>query len=276
MKLAISTLPFRDWTLKNTLKCCRGAGYDAIEIRMDYHSWSGRSLPDSSYKAAAREIEASGLRVSNLGSGIVLNDYYEKDLMELRRLLEIAGLLHTRGIRIMLGNIRLRADAPASRIDREGILRWLEEADRLAGSYGREIWVETHNEFATGKALAVVYRKTSLKHTKVIWDIMHPLEQGESVEETMKFLGEHIVHVHIKDGLPWDDPDRLIWKYTRIGEGIIPIRQIVGMLYLAGYQGYYSLEWESAWRGELEALQCDMQEVETFPEFMKQLAAEIG
>lgn len=274
MKLAISTLPFKDWSLENTLKCCKGAGYDAVEIRMDYHGWSDRSLSDGSYRAAAREIAESGLRVSDLGSGIVLNEYHKKDLEELVRLLEIAELLHAEGVRIMLGNIRLRADTPVPRLDREGIIRWMEEADRVAGNCGKEIWVETHNEFATGKALNELYKETPLEHTKVIWDIMHPLEQGESIEETMRYLGPKIVHVHIKDGLPWGDPVRLIWKYTRIGEGIIPIRQIMSLLDLADYQGYYSLEWESAWRKELEALQCDMQEVEAFPQFMRRLAME--
>ena len=272
MKLAISTLPFRDWTLENTLKCCKDAGYDAVEIRMDYHSWSDRSLPDSSYRAEAQKIEASGLDVSNLGSGIVLNDYREKDLEEVARLLEIAKMLHAKGIRIMLGNIRLTADTPIPRLDREGILRWLEEADRAAGCCGREIWVETHNEFATGKALDALLKEAPLQHTKVIWDIMHPLEQGESVEETLRFLGRRIVHVHIKDGLPWNDPNRLIWKYTRIGQGKIPIRQITGALRAAGYEGYYSLEWESAWRRELEKLRCDMQEIGAFPQYMEHFA----
>ena len=41
------------------------------------------------------------------------------------------------------------------------------------------------------------------------------------------------------------------WKYTRIGEGIIPIKEIVEMIRLSGYEGYYSLEWESSWREEL-------------------------
>ena len=63
-----------------------------------------------------------------------------------------------------------------------------------------------------------------------------------------------LVHVHIKDGKPWADQDISSWQYTRIGEGIIPIREIIDMIYSTGYDGYFSLEWESAWRQELRGV----------------------
>lgn len=271
MKLAVSTLPFQSWSLDKAVQFCRSAGYEAIEIRMDFHTWSDSQLPDAHYKDVKRRIDAQGLTVSDLGSGIVLNDYHDSDMKELLRAFQIAQLLHAGGVRIMLGNIRLSAATPLPPLNREGILRWLREADRLAGEWGREVWIETHNEFSTGKALYELFDEAGLKNTRVIWDIMHPLERGEAPEETLRFLREKITHIHIKDGLPWNDPDKLIWKYTRLGEGIVPIQRIIHLLDAAGYDGFYSLEWESTWRKELAELDCDIPTIRQYPEFMKKI-----
>lgn len=40
----------------------------------------------------------------------------------------------------------------------------------------------------------------------VIYDIIHPLEAGEKPEETIALLGSQCVHVHVKDGVPFEDP----------------------------------------------------------------------
>ena len=42
--------------------------------------------------------------------------------------------------------------------------------------------------------------------------------------------------------------------YITLGEGEVPIKEIVSLLERSGYNGYYSLEWENMWRGELKQL----------------------
>ncbi|MDR6550629.1 sugar phosphate isomerase/epimerase [Paenibacillus qinlingensis] len=86
----------------------------------------------------------------------------------------------------------------------------------------------------------------------VIYDIIHPLEEGELPQDTIALLGSRIVHVHMKDGMPFEDPMELNWKYTKLGEGHIPIAEILQLLNQAGYKGFYSLEWETKWRKELQ------------------------
>ena len=265
MKIAVSTLPFRTWPLERVLQCCCRNGYSALEIRMDFHPWSCTALVDDHYLEAYSQIRSAGLHVSNLGSGIVLAKDSEEEFQKLIRLFEIADCLRTKGVRIMLGHIRLNRLWPESPLDRDGILRWLVRADQLARQSGKEVWIETHNEFATGRSLSRIFQEVPLFSTRVIWDVMHPLEQGETVEETLDFLGNRLVHVHIKDGVPWDDPNQMIWKYTPIGEGVIPISKIIRLLRRRGYDGYYSLEWESAWRKELAELDCDEMQIRDFP-----------
>jgi sugar phosphate isomerase/epimerase len=85
----------------------------------------------------------------------------------------------------------------------------------------------------------------------VIWDIIHPLEQEEDISTTYEAIKEYLVHVHIKDGVPWEDKDMANWRYTSLMEGIVPIEKVVKLLVEKGYCGYYSLEWESLWRPEI-------------------------
>lgn len=271
MRLSISTLPFREWEPEKVLEFCARFGYEAIEIRMDYHTWSMLDAPDSHYQGLYEQIRTKGLCVSNLGSGIVLGCWQESALQELRRCFEIADLLQTKGVRIMLGYVRKTQDTPKKALDLPGIERWLLQADQMAERLDKEVWIETHNEFSSGRSLVQLIDALGLRHVRVIWDVMHPLEVGETVEQTVQILGERLVHVHIKDGLPWNDPNMLIWKYTKICQGEIPLQKIIALLQAKGYNGYYSLEWESAWRPELTVLHCDQQEMEQYPQTMKML-----
>lgn len=96
---------------------------------------------------------------------------------------------------------------------------------------------------------------------KVIWDLLHPVEDGEPPEQTLAFLLAKCAHVHIKDGRPAKDPLVHDWVYTPVGAGALPIPQMVGLLMRNGYDGYFSLEWETKWRGELQELRLDPSDV---------------
>ena len=59
----------------------------------------------------------------------------------------------------------------------------------------------------------------------------------------------YIRHIHIKD---YSDTQNTL---TLIGEGNVPIRQIVARLLQDGYDGYISLEWEKKWHPELPEIE---------------------
>lgn len=250
-KLAASTLAFQDWTLEDAAEACRRNGIDALEIRMNFHSWSNLALPDSEYERMYQFLHNKGLAVSDLATGIRINGYMEEKLEELERCSQVANLLCCRGLRIMIGNKRKRWSDEVPGIDMDGITDWLIEAEEILKRYNTQIWIETHDEFATGKAQRALLNRYPFEHVKLLWDIMHPLESGEKPEDTLKYMGKDLVHVHIKDGTPWPDADLSSWKYTRIGEGSVPIRDIVSLILSTGYEGYFSLEWESSWRPEI-------------------------
>ena len=134
-------------------------------------------------------------------------------------------------------------------VDYSGIVRALQE---LADYTEKEIWIETHNEFATGRVLKMLLEDVNRKNVKIIWDIIHPWEDGEKPSETIEYIGDKIAHVHIKDGKRSANPLKHDLDYTLLGEGELPIKEIITTLVANGYTGYFSLEWESLWRNEIQ------------------------
>ena len=51
--------------------------------------------------------------------------------------------------------------------------------------------------------------------------------------------------MHIKDGINRHDPLWHDFPYTRLGEGDLPLNELLDLLKNAGSDGYLSLEWES-------------------------------
>lgn len=243
MKLAISTLPCREWTIEKTLSLCSLCEIEAIEYRLNFHNWNISELKET--------LKKYNMKVSNLGSSVVISRYEKRQVDEFSNALVIANEINARGIRVFLGSFYQRFSEMNSNVDYFGILKCLAEIADLAKENGKEVWIETHNEFSTGKLLKKLLCDLNKVNVKIIWDIIHPIEQGESIYDTFCNIGEYISHIHIKDGRPQEDSDLLNYFYTKLGDGVLPIREVIELVEKSGYSGYYSLEWESAWRNEI-------------------------
>ena len=82
----------------------------------------------------------------------------------------------------------------------------------------------------------------------------------------MQLLGDQCKHIHIKDGVPFEDTNQHDWRYTFLGEGVLPVKRIVNLLLENGYKGYFSLEWEPKWRKELQVAGAEAEKV--FPQYI--------
>ena len=235
MKLAFSTLICPDSTAAELKSLCEGFGIDGVELRT-----GDETVP-----------KLNGINITDIASSFCLFGYDEDLLLKMKEVLVCMKRACIGAIRVFLGNFRRRNDDPAREINYDGIVRMLRG---LCDSTDCEIWIETHNEFATGRVLKKLMEDVGRSNIKIIWDIMHPYEDGELPEEIYSYIGEYIAHVHIKDGRRKPDPVWHDFMYTPLGEGEVPIRDIIAILESSGYSGYYSLEWESAWRGELKQL----------------------
>ena len=78
-----------------------------------------------------------------------------------------------------------------------------------------------------------------------LWDAHHTYRKAqESAGKTINNLGAYVKHVHLRDS---DDAG----NYNLIGEGTVPIREIVNALSSIDYDGFVSLEWKPEWMEDL-------------------------
>jgi fatty-acyl-CoA synthase len=78
-----------------------------------------------------------------------------------------------------------------------------------------------------------------------LWDIHHPYrDHGESAQETIRNLGAYVRHVHLRDS---DDRN----TYNLIGEGTLPVDEMMRALSSVNYDGFISLEWKPEWMPDL-------------------------
>lgn len=233
LKLCFSTLPCMDYTAAQLKETCEQYGMSGVEVRYSDNGF----------------VYSQDLNVVDIGTSICLLGYDKNRIMEGKKILDEIAETNIRAIRVFLGNFAVYFTMAKKEVDYSGIVRALQE---LADYTEKEIWIETHNEFARGRVLKMLLEDVNRKNVKIIWDIIHPWEDGEKPSETIAHIGDKIAHVHIKDGKRSVNPLKHDLDYTVLGEGELPIKEIITTLVESGYTGYFSLEWESLWRNEIQ------------------------
>ena len=79
-----------------------------------------------------------------------------------------------------------------------------------------------------------------------LWDVHHPYRDcGEDPDTTIRNLGAYVRHVHLRDS---DDSG----AYDIIGEGTLPVREMIRALSSIDYDGFISLEWKPEWMEDMD------------------------
>lgn len=158
-----------------------------------------------------------------------------------------------------ISEAQLAADVGASALrvfpgaDGEGgdvrIIRRLKKAARLIPA-GVEIWLETHDSHSTGAAVSGLLDRIADKRVRAIWDVAHPMNEGEHWQTTLTLLRPHLAHVQIKDEAEDDSRTPVL-----LGAGSLPVADILNHLLADGYQQWVSLEWERKWYPDVVSLE---------------------
>jgi sugar phosphate isomerase/epimerase len=111
------------------------------------------------------------------------------------------------------------------------------------------IGVETHDDFSASAVVAELLAMTDPGSVGAVWDSHHPHRMGETPAEVYANLGGRILLTQIKDARRAPDAD---WRLVLLGEGEVPVRQILALLAARGYRRWISVEWEKHWHPEIE------------------------
>ncbi len=250
MKRGFSTVAFASLDYDKIIEAAVNNKMDGVEIRLDpQNNLFGHPAEDT--KMIGDAFKKAGVEISDIGTSVCIKGYNEAQVATYKKCLDVAKTIGAKGARVFLANFLGKFNAKAP-YDYEGIVKALKEACAYGEKVGVEVWVETHNEFSTGEVLSKLWDDVGSKNLKFIWDLIHPIERYESAEDTMKYMGDKIAHVHVKDGRKKADKNEINYLYTKLGEGDVPVAEMLALLRDIGYDGYLSLEWEAAWRAEIK------------------------
>ena len=71
---------------------------------------------------------------------------------------------------------------------------------------------------------------------------------GETPAEVYANLGRRILLAQVKDARRRSGGD---WQLVLLGEGEVPVREMLGLLAAGGYPRWISVEWEKRWHPEI-------------------------
>ena len=111
----------------------------------------------------------------------------------------------------------------------------------LAEECGICLLIKTSGIYADTARLRALLESYASDFMGALWDMHHPYRDfDESADTTIKNLGTYVKHVHLRDS---DDKD----TYNLIGEGTMPVADMVRALSSINYDGFVSLEWKPEW-----------------------------
>jgi len=270
LRIAFSTLAFPDATLAEATALGRSWGYAGVELRL-----IDGQLIDSSMSAAERvrvkqTIAAASLPIVSVDSSIILSG--EEAGPELRRFLELANDWESPLVRVYGGPL---AEEPGTRrTQMEAAARVLQEAIPLAERLGVAVAIETHDSFSASSVVAELLAMAQSKWVGALWDTHHPHRMGERPAEVYKHIGPRVLHVQVKDAR-LSVAHKGGWQLVLLGEGEVPVQEIIRLLAAGGYGGYISVEWEKYWHPEIEEPEIALpQHLKVLQEWVKDLARE--
>jgi len=122
----------------------------------------------------------------------------------------------------------------------------LEKLLPVAENSGVTLLLKTSGIYADTARLRSMLESFASDWLGALWDMHHPYRDfGESADATIKNLGTYVKHVHLRDSDEAGD-------YQLIGEGNMPIPDMIRALGSINYDGFISLEWKPEWMEDLQ------------------------
>ncbi|MDE5861909.1 MAG: AMP-binding protein, partial [Ruminococcus sp.] len=250
MKISFSTLSCPEWSWSDTYSIAKDLNFNGIEVRMlddDIFAIKSRPFRGQKLPQIIEKLNELNLEIPCLSTGICLKqpENFSNTEAEIKVYAELAQKLNTPYVRVLADN----NISPEEEVDDDVIVDSLVKLIPLAEEYNITLLVETNGVYSNTARLAQVMDRVKSRKVAVLWDMHHPYRfAGESPETTVSNLGEYIKFVQVKDSIM--TPDGKL-EYRMIGNGDIPIKEMLALLESINYIGYISLEWVRQWAKQL-------------------------
>ena len=249
MKFAISTLGCPAWDVERVAEAAKTYGYQGVELRVYQGEVISADMPGEERRQVRQVFERRGVDICCVSASTRFSssDASEraKQEDELRRYVDLANDLGAPLVRTFGG--MLPPNTPEETVFAYAGESLQRVAERV-GNEGARIVLETHDAFSSGRTVSAVLQHVPSATVGALWDTHHPYRTGESAEETYGLLAERLYHIHVKDARRQGDG----WQLVLLGEGEVPVREVLRTLAQHGYDGWISVEWEKMWHPEIE------------------------
>ncbi len=264
MKLSFSTKGWHGHSFEDFCDIAKNMKFEGIELHnINNPFFTERDGAFHSYAAAAtvRRLYELKLTLPCIDTLCDCGDSTSKDesLKEIYECIKIARNIH-------IPYVRVRAIGKG--IDKEtaisAVMNVLKEAVPVAEENNVTLLLETSGVFCDTSALREVLIDFASDSLGALWDMYSPYFLcEEQPETTITNLGAYIHHVRIKDAKMIDNGT----EFCLMGEGELPIGEMMSALRSVNYDGFISLEWHPDWCHELDDMEIIFAQ---FVNYMKQ------
>ena len=238
MRLSFSTRGWPRFSFDEMLEVATDMGFGGVEVYNlpKFESLVDRGGPFHKYNTAATVRRLRDMQISIPCFDSSLDISVKESLIdEVKSLMDIAYNARVPYVVVC-----------AIEGDEDSVYSALKVLVPYAESIGVSILVKTSGIYSDTGRLRDMLDRFASDNLAVLWDIHHPYrDNGESGDQTIKNLGCYVKHVHMRDS---DDSG----KYQLIGEGTMPIGDVMRALSSVNYDGFISLEWKPDWLEDLQ------------------------
>ncbi len=241
MKIAFSTLGCPDFDWSEICSMAKDLGFSGVELRGlggNLYAIKGKAFSDELIDSTIKELKRRNIEIPCISSGIALRYVDKKDeaICEIKNYIDLAKKVGASFIRI-LGD---ETAEPKSEVDDDIVINTLLELAGYAEKAGVMLLVETNGVYGDTKRLAKLLNKVASDSVGALWDVHHPYRFfGETPDKTVENLGAYIKYVHVKDSVMGESGV----EYKMMGEGDVPVPDMMRALASVNYEGYVTLEW---------------------------------
>jgi len=249
MKVGFSTLGCPDFSWADIYSMASDLNFNGIEIRGlgdDIFAVNAKPFTDSQLPKTINKLHSLNLEISCLASGCALKNKedYDKNISEITQYIVLAKKLGTPFVRV-LGDLE---PEPNGEVDDDFVIAALKLLGTIAQGFGVCLLVETNGVYADTARLKALLDKVNMISVAALWDVHHTYRHmGETPVQSVTNLNRYIKNVHVKDSVIKNGKV----TYRMMGEGDLPIIDMLDELNKIDYDGYVSLEWVKRWSNEL-------------------------
>jgi len=247
MKLSFSTRGWHNSTFNEFCEIANDIKFDGIELHNVYNKLftdKNGAFQDYTISQTLRTLYEKNLKIPCIDTLCDFGDESKYDSIkeEVLKCIDLASSLH-------IPNVRLKVCGDNTI---EVVKKYIGEFLPVAEEKKITLLIETSGPFANTLRLRELLDCFASDNLAALWNVsLAYYFGGETIETVIKNLGAYVKHVQINDSVK--EGDKI--KFCLMGDGEIPVKDVMLALRSINYDYFISLVWDPSWCEELDDME---------------------